>query len=131
MPSLQIRKRYLDCFQAERTGPELASLPSRFGRDTASVADPADRNAPDKRSPMAIAFEWSATIMTLSAEMVVPGLLGYLVDQWLGTRVVFLLLGFALGGTLAGLGLMRIAKGRDQRGGVSGYGKRSKPDSEA
>jgi hypothetical protein len=77
---------------------------------------------------MAIAFEWSAIIMTLSAEMVVPGLLGYLVDVWLGTRVVFLLLGFALGGTLAALGLMRIAKGKS--GGVSGYDKRSKPDSE-
>jgi hypothetical protein len=66
---------------------------------------------------MAIAFEWSATIMTISAEMVVPGLLGYWLDQKLGTRVLFLLLGFALGGVLATLGLMRIAKkrGRSQR----------------
>ncbi len=92
------------------------------------MADPAGRNDSDGRSPVAIAFEWSAVIMTLSLEMVVPGLLGYLVDQWLGTRVVFLLLGFALGGTLASLGLMRIAKGK--RGGASGYGKRSKSDVE-
>jgi F0F1-type ATP synthase assembly protein I len=85
---------------------------------------------------MAIAMEWSATIMTISAEMVVPGLLGYLLDQWLGTRVLFLLLGFALGGFLASLALMRIAKGRGTVGsgktsGAAGHGKRSKPESEA
>jgi F0F1-type ATP synthase assembly protein I len=61
---------------------------------------------------MAIAFEWSATIMTISAEMVVPGLLGYWLDQKLGTGALFLLVGFALGGTLATLGLMRIARKR-------------------
>jgi F0F1-type ATP synthase assembly protein I len=66
---------------------------------------------------MAIAFEWSATVMTISAEMVVPGLMGYWVDQRLGTRVLFLLVGFALGGTLATLQLMRIAKGRTGQGG--------------
>lgn len=59
---------------------------------------------------MAIAFQWSATIMTISAEMVVPGLFGYWLDQRLGTRVLFLLVGFAIGGTLATLALMRIAK---------------------
>ncbi len=64
----------------------------------------------DGRSPMAIAFEWSATIMTISLEMVVPGLLGYWIDQKLGTKAVFLLMGFAIGGTLAGAQLMRIAK---------------------
>ncbi len=61
---------------------------------------------------MAIALEWSATIMTISLEMVVPGLLGYWLDQRLGTRIVFLLIGFALGGVLASLALMRIAKNR-------------------
>ncbi|MEX0676292.1 MAG: AtpZ/AtpI family protein [Pirellulales bacterium] len=66
----------------------------------------------DDRSPMAIALEWSATIMTISAEMVVPGLLGYWLDQRLGTRVLFLLVGFAVGGTLATLALVRIAKKR-------------------
>lgn len=61
---------------------------------------------------MAIAFEWSATVMTISAEMVVPGLMGYWLDQRLGTRALFLLAGFAIGGTLAGMQLMRIAKKR-------------------
>jgi F0F1-type ATP synthase assembly protein I len=61
---------------------------------------------------MAIAFEWSATVMTISAEMVVPGLLGYWLDRRLGTRALFLLVGFAIGGALAGLQLMRIANKR-------------------
>lgn len=71
----------------------------------------------DDRSPMAIAFEWSATIMTISAEMVAPGLLGYWVDQRLGTRGLFLIVGFAAGGTLAALQLMRIANKRAGQGG--------------
>lgn len=64
---------------------------------------------------MAIAFQWSATIMTISAEMVVPGLLGYWLDQRLGTRALFLLIGFGVGGTLATLQLIRIAKGGSGR----------------
>jgi len=78
------------------------------------VAEP-----PDTRSPLAIALEWSATIMTISAEMVVPGLIGYWIDQWLGTQVLFLLLGFALGGTMAALALVRIAKNHQVRGGAT------------
>lgn len=66
---------------------------------------------------MAIALGWSATIMTISAEMVIPGLLGYWLDQWLGTRVLFLLIGFALGGILATSALMRIAKDRSEPSG--------------
>lgn len=81
--------------------------------------------------------------MTISAEMVVPGLLGYLLDQYLGTRVLFLFLGFALGGVLASLSLMRIARGgrksptagSGDKSGSSGSGagshdKRSRPDAE-
>lgn len=78
---------------------------------------------------MAIAFEWSATVMTISAEMVVPGLLGYWLDQRLGTRVLFLLLGFAIGGTLAALALMRIAKKQTGPRGGQNDGGQSKHDS--
>ena len=72
---------------------------------------------PDDRAPMAVALEWSATIMTISLEMVVPGLVGYWLDQRLGTRVVFLLIGFALGGVLAAVALLRIARNHSQPGG--------------
>jgi hypothetical protein len=81
-------------------------------RRSTNVAQP-----PDNRSPVAIAFEWSATVMTISAEMVVPGLLGYWLDQRLGTRALFLLLGFSGGGALAALSLGKIAKRRTDSGG--------------
>ncbi len=70
---------------------------------------------PPERSPVAIAFEWSATVMTIAAEMVVPGLMGHWLDTKLGTRAVFLLIGFAMGGLLAALSLARIAKDRGGR----------------
>lgn len=94
-----------------------------MGRRVTQSSD--DSSSVDGRSPMAIAFEWSATIMTIAAEMVVPGLMGYWLDQRLGTQVLFLLLGFALGGTLAALALVRIARkngasGGRRRNGTSG-----------
>ena len=55
------------------SGGRRACLGPHVWQESANVAE-----SPDDRSPMAIAFEWSATIMTISAEMVVPGLLGYL-----------------------------------------------------
>ena len=70
---------------------------------------------PPERSPVAIALEWSVTIMTIAAEMVLPGLLGHWLDTKLGTRAVFLLLGFAAGGLLAALSLARIAKNRGRQ----------------
>jgi Putative F0F1-ATPase subunit Ca2+/Mg2+ transporter len=68
---------------------------------------------PPERSPAAIALEWSVTIMTIAAEMVVPGLMGHWLDKKLNLKMpVFLLIGFALGGLLAALSLARIAKTR-------------------
>lgn len=48
--------------------------------------------------------------MTISLEMVLPGLAGYWLDQKLGTVALFMLIGFALGCTAAVLHLMKIAK---------------------
>jgi F0F1-type ATP synthase assembly protein I len=63
----------------------------------------------DDRSAMAIAWAWASRIMVIAAEMVVPGLLGYhFLDEWLGTRVLFLLLGLALGMVLAIMHLVRM-----------------------
>ena len=58
-------------------------------------------NSPDSRSPMARASDWAARIMTISLEMVLPGLAGYWLDQQFGTVAVFMLVGFALGCTAA------------------------------
>jgi F0F1-type ATP synthase assembly protein I len=69
------------------------------------VAEP-----PSDRSPVAMAFAWATTIMTLAAEIVVPALVGYGLDLKFGTRPLLLLIGFALGGVLATLGLARLTK---------------------
>jgi F0F1-type ATP synthase assembly protein I len=93
------------------------------------VTKPPDDRAPlDDRAPIAIAMQWAATVMTISAEMVVPGLVGYWIDQRLGTRAVFLLIGFALGAVLAASALMRIAKNRSNTSGGQGNVGQSKHD---
>jgi F0F1-type ATP synthase assembly protein I len=68
-----------------------------------------DRLPADDRSAVAVAWAWASRIIVIAAEMVVPGLLGYyFLDQWLGTRVLFLLIGLALGMMLAILHLVRM-----------------------
>ena len=51
----------------------------------------------DDRSAMALAMAWASRVMTVSLEMALPALLGYWVDQWLGTGIVFVVLGAVLG----------------------------------
>lgn len=55
-------------------------------------------------------MSWASTIMAICGEIVVPPLLGYWLDQRLGTRLVFLFAGLALGVTLGTLGFMRVAR---------------------
>ena len=48
--------------------------------------------------------------MTVSLEMVIPGLLGHLVDRWLGSKVVFTLIGFSVGLTAGMVHLLRMTR---------------------
>ena len=57
---------------------------------------------------MAKAMDWASRIIAISFEMVAPVLGGHWVDGWLGSSPWFLLVGFALGVTLATLQLKRI-----------------------
>ncbi len=66
--------------------------------------------SPDDRSPMARGMEWVTRIMTISLEMVLPGLAGYWLDQKLHTVALFMLVGFALGCTAAVLQLIRLTR---------------------
>lgn len=59
---------------------------------------------------MAIAAEWTTRILTISAEMAIPGVAGSWLDRRLGTKVLFTLLGVGLGMLLAGWELMKIVK---------------------
>jgi hypothetical protein len=45
---------------------------------------------------MAVAMEWVSRITTVAAEMVAPGVFGWFIDRWLGTRFVAIV-GFGLG----------------------------------
>jgi F0F1-type ATP synthase assembly protein I len=64
----------------------------------------------DDRSPAAKAYQWASRIMIVSLEMVLPGLAGYWIDKKLGTLVLFMLVGFALGGTAAVMHLVRMTR---------------------
>lgn len=55
-------------------------------------------------------MEWSSTVTTISIEMVVPGLVGYWVDQRLGTAPLLLVIGMALGVPLGIWQLVRITQ---------------------
>ena len=64
----------------------------------------------DDRSPTAKAYQWSTRIMVVSLEMVLPGLAGLWLDQRLGTVVLLMLIGFAVGGTAAVMHLMHMIR---------------------
>ncbi len=64
----------------------------------------------DDVSPVARAMQWTSRIMAISLEMVLPGLAGYWLDQKLGTRALFMLLGFAFGGVVAFGHLIHLAR---------------------
>jgi F0F1-type ATP synthase assembly protein I len=61
----------------------------------------------DDRSSEAAAYGWAWRVITISAGMVFPGIVGILLDRWLGFRALFVLLGFGLG---MGLGIWQLAQ---------------------
>jgi F0F1-type ATP synthase assembly protein I len=52
---------------------------------------------PDDRSAVARATQLASSVITVSLEMVMPILVGYWIDQKLGTKAVFAILGAAIG----------------------------------
>ena len=56
---------------------------------------------PESPSPLSVGLEWASRITTIGLEFVLPMVLGYGVDSWLGTTpagtLVGAVLGFALG----------------------------------
>ncbi len=102
--------------KSSRLGILMSSEPS-IGPDAGEDEKPEDwRNAEsDNRSATAKAAEWSSRIMTISMEMVLPGLAGYWLDNKLGSKGVFMLLGFAAGSVIAFKQLLSIAKGQTNK----------------
>lgn len=64
----------------------------------------------DDRSAIAKAYQWASRIMLVALEMVLPGLAGHWLDRQLGTVVLFLLIGLALGSTGAVMHLIQMTR---------------------
>ena len=66
---------------------------------------------------MVLAVAWTSRITTVSLEMVLPPVIGWWIDQRLGTVLVFLVLGAILGLTTGIIHLVRMASPpkRDRR----------------
>ena len=71
--------------------------------------------SPDDQSPAAKAYQWSTRIMVVALEMVLPGLAGHWLDDRLGTHVLFMLLGFSVGGTAAVFHLIHMTRAEASR----------------
>lgn len=69
-----------------------------------------EQNGQDDRSSMARAMEWTSHVTTIAAEMALPGLGGHWIDQRLGTKMVFLLLGVAFGFAIGMWHLLKLAR---------------------
>ena len=79
----------------------------------------------DDRTAMAKAMGWASRAMTISAEMVLPGLLGVWIDQKLNTKVLFTLVGFATGLTAAIWHLLRMARSQAKKSQASRTGAKT------
>ena len=62
----------------------------------------------DDRSPMAKSLSKVSEIISICMLMIVPGLIGYLIDQKVGSRFVFTLLGLIGGMTVSVMQLVRL-----------------------
>lgn len=72
-------------------------------------------NPSDDRSAVAIAYQWASRIMLVALEMVLPGLAGHWLDRRLGTVVLFLLIGLALGCTGAVVHLIQMTRSESRK----------------
>jgi F0F1-type ATP synthase assembly protein I len=67
---------------------------------------------PDKHddpSALAQAMTLSSIVISVVVEMILPGLAGwYFLDRWLGTKIVFLVIGLVLGTTGGMIHLVRM-----------------------
>lgn len=69
----------------------------------------------DDRSATAQALSTASTVTAISLIMIVPAIIGYLVDQWLGTLFLFTVVGFALGMGSSIWQLIQFARYQDRK----------------
>jgi F0F1-type ATP synthase assembly protein I len=69
----------------------------------------------------------SSMIISVAVEMVLPGLAGYWVDQRLGTKIVFLVLGLVLGVVGGMIHLVRMLSPKNSTSGKKPGGRGGSP----
>lgn len=74
-----------------------------------ALGDDVPRDAEDRRSPVALGFDWASRITAVSLEMVLPGIGGQWLDEKFGTSFLALL-GFALGLTVGVMHLLAMTR---------------------
>jgi F0F1-type ATP synthase assembly protein I len=65
----------------------------------------------DDRAPLARAYDRATRGITVAIGMVVPGLVGYYLDDRLGTRALLTIVGFAVGVAYGVWQLLRLTNG--------------------
>ncbi len=71
-----------------------------------------DSDDQNPEAAVATGMEWATRIITVALEMVLPGLLGYWLDQKLGTKILLTLVGFGIGMPWALWHLLRMTSGK-------------------
>lgn len=66
---------------------------------------------PEPRDPLSLGIMWASRVTTIAVGFVVPTILGYYVDRWLGSRPAGILVGTVVGFAAGMLQLVRIARG--------------------
>jgi len=67
-------------------------------------------SGPDERSPLSIGIEWASRITALGFEFSLPPIVGYLVDRWLGSNPIGILVGMIIGFLVGMMHLLQIAR---------------------
>lgn len=80
---------------------------------------------PDDRSLYAVASQWVSRVMTVSLEMVIPGLMGLWVDRRIGSVPLFALIGFGVGTSTAIWHLLQMTAPAARQRGEGAVGGRS------
>ena len=100
----------LTCFRRRGRLPRESVAVSTPAFPVRYVGGAAVNDESDDRSPFAEAAEWTSHVTTVAAEMALPSLGGYWIDQRLGTKAVFLVLGALFGLALGIWHLLRLTK---------------------
>ena len=91
-------------------GRRLSSLPPSWFPLVPRTSPTPVTEQRDDRTPLVLAYEWSARITSISLELVVPVLIGYWLDRRWGTLPLLLIIGVALGFATATMSLLRLTK---------------------